>query len=209
MKSILGKKVGMTQIFLEDGELIPVTVVEAKPMVVTQIKTKEKEGYDAIQVGYGELKQKHSNKAKDGHFAKANVELKKYLREIKIDENDKYEVGQEILINIFAEKDKIDITGISKGKGTQGSIVRHNYSRGPQSHGSKSHRVSGARSAGTFPGRVLKGTKASGKMGHDRVTVQNLEVAKIIEDKNLILIKGAIPGNKGGLVIIKETVKKK
>lgn len=197
----------MTQLFDENGVVIPVTVVEAGPIVVTQIKTQATDGYNAVQVGYLERKEKHSNQPMKGHFAKAGVELKKHLREFLVESTEGYEIGQEIKADIFEEADHVDVIGTSKGKGTQGSIKRHNYSRGPESHGSKSHRVAGARSAGSYPARVFKGRKGSGKMGHDRVTVQNLEVVRVDVDKNLLLIKGAIPGPKGGLVTIKETFK--
>ena len=207
MKGILGKKLGMTQLFDENGVVIPVTVVEAGPIVVTQIKTEEADGYKAVQVGYLERKEKHSNQPMNGHFAKAGVELKKHLREFLVDNTDDYQLGQEIKVDVFEVKDHVDVVGTSKGKGTQGSIKRHNYSRGPEAHGSKSHRVAGARSAGSYPARVFKGRKGSGKMGNERVTVQNLEVVRVDVDKNLLLIKGAIPGPKGGLVTIKETVK--
>lgn len=197
----------MTQLFDENGAVIPVTVVEAGPIVVTQIKTEEADGYKAVQVGYLERKEKHSNQPMKGHFAKAGVELKKHLREFLVDNTDDYQLGQEIKADVFEAKDHVDVIGTSKGKGTQGSIKRHNYSRGPEAHGSKSHRVAGARSAGSYPARVFKGRKGSGKMGNERVTVQNLEVVRVDVDKNLLLIKGAIPGPKGGLVTIKETIK--
>ncbi|MDO5718213.1 MAG: 50S ribosomal protein L3 [Tissierellia bacterium] len=207
MKGILGKKVGMTQIFLEDGSVVPVTVVEAGPMIVTQVKTVENDGYNSIQVGYVDRKEKHVTQPLRGHFNKVNVGYKKYLREFRVDESTEYNPGDEIKVDIFSEDDRVDVVGTSKGKGTQGPIKRHNYGRGPESHGSKSHRVGGARSAGTYPGKVLKGRKGAGKMGHERVTVQNLSVVRVDAEKNLILLKGAIPGPKGGLVTIKETVK--
>ena len=207
MKSILGKKIGMTQIFDENGIVTPVTVVQAGPMVVTQVKTKDTDGYNAIQVGYGELKEKHLTKPLKGHFNKANVAYKKNLREIRIDEGETFEPGQEINVSLFAAGDVIDVIGTSKGKGTQGAIRRWNYGRGPMGHGSKSHRVGGARAAGSYPARVFPGTKGSGKMGHDRVTVQNLTVVRVDEENNMILIKGVLPGPKGGLVTIREAKK--
>ena len=207
MKGILGRKLGMTQLFEESGKVVPVTVVQAGPMFVTQIKTIENDGYKAIQVGYVERKEKHANQPMKGHFAKSNVELKRYLREFLVENPEEFELGQEIKVDVFEEKDVVDVVGTSKGKGTQGSIKRHNYGRGPMGHGSKSHRVAGARSAGSYPARVFKGRKGSGKMGHDRVTVQNLEVVRVDADKNLLLIKGAIPGPKGGLVTVKEAKK--
>lgn len=205
MRSVLGTKVGMTQIFNEDGIVIPVTVIEVKPNIVTQIKTVENDGYNAIQVGYGDVKEKKVNEPKKGHLK--NSALRKHLREIRLDDVENYEVGQEIDVNIFEENELVDVIGISKGKGTQGAIKRHNYGRGPESHGSKSHRVAGARSASAYPGRVFKGRAGSGKMGHERITVQNLTVVKIMADDNAILVKGAIPGPKGGLVTVREAVK--
>ncbi|MDO4605253.1 MAG: 50S ribosomal protein L3 [Helcococcus sp.] len=207
MKGILGRKLGMTQLFEESGKVVPVTVVQAGPMFVTQIKTIENDGYKAIQVGYVERKEKHANQPMKGHFAKSNVELKRYLREFLVENPEEFELGQEIGVDVFEANDVVDVVGTSKGKGTQGSIKRHNYGRGPMGHGSKSHRVAGARSAGSYPARVFKGRKGSGKMGHDRVTVQNLEVVRVDADKNLLLIKGAIPGPKGGLVTVKEARK--
>lgn len=207
MKSLLGKKVGMTQVFDADGVVTPVTVIELGPVVVTQIKTVETDGYDAIQVGYQDMKEKHANRPLKGHFNKANVGLKKVLREIPVVEGESYELGQEINASIFAENDIVDVVGTSKGKGTQGAIKRWNYGRGPMGHGSKSHRVAGARSAGSYPARVFPGRKGSGKMGHDRVTVQNLKVVRVDAENNIILVKGAIPGPKGGLVTVKTAVK--
>ena len=176
MKSILGKKVGMTQIFTEDGNLIPVTVIEAGPMVVTQIKTLETDGYDAVQVGFMDKKEKRVTKPLKGHFDKVQVGYKKVLREFPIENGETFETGQEIKADVFEADDRVDIVGTSKGKGTQGVIKRWNFGRGPETHGSKSHRTSGARAAGTYPGRVFKGTKEAGKMGHERVTIQNLQV---------------------------------
>lgn len=207
MKGILGRKLGMTQLFDENGKVTPVTVVEAGPVVVTQIKTNEVDGYSAIQVGFMELKEKHSNQPMKGHFAKANTELKRHLREFLVENTEEYTLGQELTAEVFSTNDIVDVIGTSKGKGTQGSIKRHNYGRGPEGHGSKSHRVAGARSAGSYPARVFKGRKGSGKMGHDRVTVQNLEIIKVDVEKNLLLIKGAIPGPKGGLVTVQEARK--
>ena len=208
MKSILGKKIGMTQIFTEDGTVVPVTVVEAGPMFVTQVKTVETDGYNAIQCGYVDKKEKKVTKPLKGHFDKVSVEYKRFVREFRLNEGETFETGQEIKVDLFAEGDKVDVIGTSKGKGTQGAIKRWNYGRGPEGHGSKSHRVAGARSAGTYPGRVLKGRKASGKTGNKKSTVQNLVVVKVDVEKNLILVKGAIPGPKGGLVTIREAVKR-
>ena len=206
MKGILGKKLGMTQIFTEAGDVIPVTVVEAGPVVVTQIKTTEKEGYNAVQVGYGEVKEKSLNKPQKGHLAAANV-LKKHLKEFRMDSVEGYTVGQEIKADIFAAGEKIDVTGTSKGKGFQGPIKRHGQSRGPESHGSRYHRRPGSMGACSFPGRVFKNKKLAGHMGSVTVTVQNLEVVRVDAEKNLILVKGAIPGPKGSMVTIKEAVK--
>jgi large subunit ribosomal protein L3 len=206
MKGILGKKLGMTQIFAEDGIVIPVTVVEAGPIVVTQIKTVEKDGYNAVQIGFGETKEKSLNKPQKGHLAAANV-LKKHLKEFRVDSVEGYTVGQEIKADLFTTGEKIDVSGISKGKGFQGPIKRHGQSRGPESHGSRYHRRPGSMGAASFPGRVFKNKKLAGHMGSVKVTVQNLEVVKVDADKNLILIKGAIPGPKGSVVTIKEAVK--
>ncbi|MFZ5966793.1 MAG: 50S ribosomal protein L3 [Bacillota bacterium] len=207
MKGILGRKLGMTQIFTEAGAVIPVTVIEAGPVVVTQIKTMENDGYSAIQVGFEDTKEHRLNKPEKGHLNKAGVSAKKFLQEFRVENAALYKIGQEIKVDIFAEGSKIDVTGISKGKGTQGTIKRHNASRGPMTHGSKSHRLGGSLGAGTSPGRVFKGQPMFGRMGNEQITVQNLEVAKIDANRNLLLIKGAIPGPKGGLVTIKETVK--
>ena len=209
MKSILGKKIGMTQIFQEDGVVIPVTVIEAGPMIVTQIKNEEVDGYNAIQVGYVDRKESKINQPMKGHFGKADLGYKKYLREFATTEDDNFELGQEIKVDLFQDGDVVDVVGTSKGKGTQGAIKRHNYGRGPQGHGSKSHRVAGARSAAAYPGRVFKGRAGSGKMGNARVTVQNLEIVRVDSERNLLLIKGAVPGPKGGLITVRQAVKSK
>ena len=206
MKGILGKKIGMTQIFTEHGEVIPVTVVEAGPVVVTQIKTTENDGYTAIQVGFGDAKEKSLNKPQKGHLAAANT-LKKHLKEFRVDSVEGYTVGQEIKADLFAAGELIDVTGISKGKGFQGPIKRHGQSRGPESHGSRYHRRPGSMGACSYPGRVFKNKKLAGHMGSVKVTVQNLEVVRVDADKNFILVKGAIPGAKGSVVTIKEAVK--
>lgn len=208
MKNMIGRKIGMTQIFKEDGSVVPVTVVEAGPLVVVQKKTVETDGYNAIQVGFQNIKEQRINKPTKGHFDKGNVAYKKYLKEFRVENPDAYEIGQEIKADTFAEGDLIDVTGTSKGKGTQGVIKRHGFGRGRESHGSKFHRMPGGLSAGTYPGRVFKGHRMMGRMGNERVTVQNLEVVRVDAEKNLILIKGAIPGPKKGIVTIKETVKK-
>ena len=206
MKGILGKKIGMTQIFTEVGAVVPVTVVEAGPVVVTQIKTVEKDGYNAVQVGFGDVKEKSLNKPQKGHLAAANT-LKKHLKEFRVDSVEGYTVGQEIKADLFAAGEMIDVTGISKGKGFQGPIKRHGQSRGPESHGSRYHRRPGSMGACSFPGRVFKNKKLAGHMGSVKVTVQNLEVVRIDAEKNLILVKGAIPGAKGSVVTLKEAVK--
>ena len=206
MKGLLGKKVGMTQIFTEQGEVIPVTVVEAGPVVVTQIKTAEKDGYTAIQVGFEDAKEKALNKPQKGHLAAANT-LKKHLKEFRVDSVDGYTVGQEIKADLFAAGELIDVTGISKGKGFQGPIKRHGQSRGPETHGSRYHRRPGSMGACSYPGRVFKNKKLAGHMGSVKVTVQNLEVVRVDADKNFILVKGAIPGAKGSVVTIKEAAK--
>ena len=207
-KAILATKVGMTQIFNENGMLIPVTVLQATPNVVTQVKTEENDGYAAVQVGFGEIRDVLVNKPRKGHFAKAGVANKRFLREFKFENAAEYTVGQEIKADIFAEGDKIDATGISKGKGFQGAIKRHGLSRGPMGHGSKYHRHAGSNGPATTPGRVFKGKHMPGHMGAVKVTVQNLEVVKVDVENNLILVKGAVPGSKKALVTLKETVKK-
>lgn len=207
MKAILGKKVGMTQVFTELGDVVPVTVVESGEMFVVQKKTVEKDGYNAIQVGFGKIKPVNVTKPIKGHFEKAKLEPKKFLREFRIDNIDDYEVGQKIGVEIFQAGEKVDVIGTSKGKGFAGSIKRHGHHRGPMSHGSKFHRLRGSLGASSYPAKVVKGTKAHGHMGHERVTVLNLEVIKVDVDKNAILLKGAIPGPKKGLVKIRETVR--
>ncbi|WP_326908375.1 50S ribosomal protein L3 [Sedimentibacter sp. MB31-C6] len=207
MKAILGKKVGMTQVFTEQGNVVPVTVVESGEMVVVQKKTVEKDGYNAIQVGFGNIKPINVTKPIKGHFEKSKVEPKKYLREFKVDNIDDYEVGQKIGVEIFEAGELVDVIGISKGKGFAGSIKRHGHHRGPMSHGSKFHRLRGSLGASAYPAKVVKGTKAHGHMGHERVTVLNLEVIKVDTDKNAILLKGAIPGPKKGLVSIREAIR--
>lgn len=206
-KALLATKVGMTQIFNENGALIPVTVLQAGPCSVTQVKTVENDGYSAVQVGFGDIREILVNKPRKGHFAKAGVANKKYLKEFKFENAADFTVGQEIKVDIFAEGDRIDATGTSKGKGFQGAIKRHGQSRGPMAHGSKFHRHAGSNGAATSPGRVFKGKHMPGQMGNVKVTVQNLEVVKIDTENNVILVKGAVPGPKKAMVILKETVK--
>lgn len=207
MKTLLGKKVGMTQIFAEDGTVIPVTVIEAGPETVIQVKTIDTDGYSAVQVGYEEQKPQRLNKPATGHFAKSGITPKKHLAEFRTQDGEAYEIGQEITVADFEEGMKIDVTGTSKGKGTQGNIKRHGHRRGPMSHGSKHKRLAGALAAGTYPSRVFKGNKAPGRMGRDTVTVQNIVLVKIVADRNLMLVKGAVPGKKGGLLKIRPAIK--
>ncbi len=206
-KAILTTKVGMTQVFGENGELIPVTVLQAGPLYVTQVKTVENDGYAAVQVGFGDIRESLVNKPRKGHFAKAGVANKRFLKEFRFENAADYKVGQEIKADIFAVGDRIDATAKSKGKGYQGAIKRHGLSRGPMKHGSKYHRHAGSNGAATSPGRVFKGKKMPGQMGNVKVTVQNLEVVRVDAEKNLILVKGAVPGAKKSLVMLKETVK--
>ena len=211
-KAILAKKIGMTQVFAENGELVPVTVLEAGPCVVVQKKTVENDGYSAVQVGFLDARQNvrgnyYVNKPKKGHFDKAGVTPKKFIREFLLADADSFEVGQEIKADVFAAGDKVDVSGVSKGKGFQGAIKRHGQSRGPMSHGSKYHRGLGSLSAGTTPGRVKKGKRMPGHMGNKRITVQNLTIVRTDAEKNLILVKGAVPGPRGVLLTIKNTVK--
>ena len=206
-KAILATKVGMTQIFNEDGQLIPVTVLQAGPCVVTQVKTEENDGYAAVQVGFGDIRESLVNKPEKGHFDKAGVAVKRFVKEFRFDNAAEYAVGQEIKADIFADGDHIDVTAVSKGKGFQGAIKRHGQSRGPMAHGSKYHRHAGSNGSATTPGRVFKGKHMPGHMGAVRVTVQNLEVVSVDAEKNLILVKGAVPGPKKSLVMLKESVK--
>lgn len=208
-KGILGKKLGMTQIFSAEGLLIPVTVIEAGPCTVVQKKTMDNDSYLAVQLGFGERRERLFNKPQKGHFAKAKVKPLRYLREIRVNTNDDFaslNVGDSVDVSIFAEGEKVDVTGTSKGKGFQGSIKRHNHGRGPMAHGSKYHR--GVGSLGPVdPARVFKGHKLPGRMGGDKVTTQNLEIVKVDQDRNLLLVKGSVPGLKGSFVIVKNAVK--
>jgi large subunit ribosomal protein L3 len=207
-KGILGRKIGMTQVFAENGDLIPVTVIEATPNVVLQKKTMEKDGYEAIQLGFEDLSEKRANKPQIGHAAKANTAPKRFIREIRGANVDEYEVGQEVKVDIFAEGDIVDVTGISKGKGFQGAIKRHGQSRGPMAHGSRYHRRPGSMGA-IAPNRVFKSKELPGRMGGERVTIQNLKIVKVDPERNLLLIKGNVPGPRKGLVIVKSAVKAK
>lgn len=207
-KAILAKKVGMTQLFFDNGELIPITVLIAGPCYVTQIKTNETDGYNAIQVGFWD-KSKNVLKPLQGIFSKAGVSPKRYLREFKFAESKDYKVGDEIKVDEFSVGEFIDATGISKGKGFQGSIKRHGHQRGPMAHGSKYHRGVGSMSSTTTPGRVKKGKKMPGHMGHEKITIQNLKIMRIDADKNLLFVKGSVPGPKNSLILIKNSVKAK
>ena len=204
-KAILAKKVGMTQIFNEAGELVPVTVLQAGPCVVTQVKTIENDGYEAVQVGFEDIREKLVNKPVKGMFDKAGVSYKRYVREFKLE--GEYSVKDEIKVDVFEAGDKIDATAIAKGKGFQGAIKRHGQSRGPMAHGSKYHRHAGSNGSCSTPSRVFKGKKMPGHMGGKKVTTQNLEVVRVDAEKNLLLVKGAVPGPKKSLVTIKESVK--
>lgn len=206
-KAILATKVGMTQVFTEDGALIPVTVLKAGPCVVTQVKTVENDGYAAVQVGYADIREKLVNKPRKGQFDKAGVSYKRYIREFKFENAEEYKVADEIKADIFAAGDKVDATAISKGKGFQGAIKRHGQHRGPMAHGSKFHRHAGSNGAASDPSKVFKGKKMPGQMGNKRITIQNLEVVKVDAENNILLVKGAVPGPKKCLVTIKETVK--
>ena len=206
-KAIIGRKVGMTQIFDENGVAIPVTVIEAGPCTVVQVKTTETDGYDAVQLGYGEVKEHKVNKPEKGHFTKGNVKPTKHLREFRLDDVSGAKVGDEIKVDIFAEGDTVDIQGKTKGKGFQGVIKRHGQSRGPMGHGSMYHRRPGSMGSTSTPGRVFKGKKLPGHMGNATVTIQNLKVVKVDTEKNAILVKGSVPGNKGVILKIKDAVK--
>ena len=206
-KAILATKVGMTQIFNEDGVLTPVTVLQAGPCVVTQVKTEDNDGYKAVQVGFVDKREKLINKPMKGHFDKAGVSYKRYVREFKFENAEEYAVAQEIKADIFTAGDKIDATAISKGKGFQGAIKKIGQHRGPMAHGSKFHRHQGSNGACSDPSKVFKGKGMPGHMGHKQITVQNLEIVKIDVENNLLLVKGAVPGPKKALVTVKETVK--
>ena len=207
MKTLIGKKVGMTQIFDEKGRVIPVTVIEAGPCVVAQVKSVETDGYNAIQLGFGDVKESKLNKPEKGHFAKANIAPKKHLREFRLESVEGITVGTELTVSEFAEGDKLDIQGTSKGKGFQGVIKRHGQHRGPMGHGSMYHRRPGSMGPTSTPGRVFKGKKLPGHMGRVTVTIQNLDVVKVDNDKNVVLVKGSVPGPKGAILKLKASVK--
>ena len=206
-KAILGKKIGMTQLFRADGTMIPVTVIEAGPCPVVQLKTKGNDGYEAVQMGFCEAREKLISKPEKGHCAKANVKPLRYLREFRLEDCGSYSVGQVVKADVFAEGDRVDISGRSKGKGFQGTIKRWNQSRGRKTHGSHSYRVAGSMSACSSPSRVFKTKNLPGHMGQENITVQNLEVVRVDAERNLLLVKGAVPGAKGGVVAVKSAVK--
>ena len=207
VKEIYGTKIGMTQIFDENGVAIPVTAIEAKPLTVVAKKTMDKDGYNAIVVSFGEIKEKNANKPHKGIFAKAGVETQRYLREIKVENVDEYEIGSRITVDAFTTEDNVDVQGTSKGKGFQGVIKRHGQHRGPMGHGSMYHRRPGSMGSTTTPGRVFKGKKLPGHMGSQTSTILNLDVVKIDTDKNVILVKGSIPGAKKSIVRVRKSVK--
>ena len=206
-KAILGKKIGMTQVFTEDGQLIPVSVIQAGPCQVVQKKTEEVDGYTAVQVGYEDKKERRANKPEKGHFQKANVPVKKYLKEFKLDNAAELNVGDELTVEQFADGDVLDVTGTSKGQGFAGTIKRWGTHRGPMTHGSHYHRGPGSLGACSDPSRVFKGKKMPGHYGVVKVTIQNLDLVKIDKERNLLLVKGSIPGPKGGLVVVRNAVK--
>ena len=206
MKAIIGKKVGMTQIFDENGTVIPVTVIEAGPCTVAQVKSVDTDGYNAVQLGFGEVKDKHINKPEKGHFAKSKLAAKKHLREFRVDSVD-VKVGDEVKADVFVAGDKIDVQGTTKGKGFQGVIKRHGQHRGPMGHGSMYHRRPGSMGSTSTPGRVFKRKKLPGHMGVQTVTIQNLDVVRVDMDKNVILVKGSVPGCKGAILKIKSAVR--
>ena len=199
---VIGKKVGMTQIFNEEGLAVPVTVIKVDPIVVTQVKTVETDGYNAIQVGTVAAKEKHLTKAQIGHFAKNKLENFRHLQEFRVDNPQDYTVGQQIELSVLSDVQKVDVTGTSIGKGFQGTVKRHNFSRGPMAHGSKNHREPGSIGAGTTPSRVIKGKRMAGNMGNERVTITKLRLVKVDSENSLILIKGSVPGSEGKLVTI-------
>lgn len=205
-KALLGKKLGMTQIFSPEGKIIPVTVISAGPCVIAQVKTTENDGYQAVQLGYKEVKESKLNKPDAGHCKAAGIEPVKYFREVRIDDSSAYQVGQQLTAEVFAAGDHVDISGISKGKGFAGTIKRWNDARGPMGHGSKSHRRPGTTGA-KGPARVFKGKHSPGQLGHEKVTIQNLEIVRVDTERNLILVKGAVPGPKEGLLLIKSSIK--
>ena len=206
-KTLVGRKIGMTQVFNEEGRAIPVTVIEAGPCIVAQVKTVETDGYNAIQLGFSDIKESKLNKPEKGHFTKSKLALKKYLKEFRVDSVEEIKVGDELKADVFQKGDKVDIQGISKGKGFQGVIKRHGQHRGPMGHGSMYHRRPGSMGSTSTPGRVHKGKKLPGHMGVDTITIQNLEVVNVDLDKNVLLVKGSVPGANGAILKIRQSVK--
>lgn len=206
-KAIIGTKMGMTQVFKEDGTMVPVTVIKAGPCAVVQLKTVENDGYAAVQLGFEDKKENNANKCEKGHFAKSGVAPKKVVKEMKFENAAEYNLADEVKVDIFQVGDRVDITGTSKGKGYQGGIKRHGFARGPMAHGSKYHRASGSMGSSATPSHVLKGKKLPGQMGNERSTMLNLEVVVVDTDKNVLLVKGAVPGIRGSVVTVRETVK--
>jgi len=202
---VIGKKLGMTQVFDNEGLAVPVTVIQVNPLTVTQVKAKETDGYEAIQVGYEPAKEKHLTKAQIGHFAKNKLENFRHTKEFRVEDASKFEVGQKIDLSVLADVQKVDVTGISIGKGFQGTVKRWNFGRGPMGHGSKNHREPGSIGAGTTPGRVIKGKRMAGNMGNEQVTITKLTVVRVDNENNLLLVKGAVPGCEGRMVTIKPT----
>lgn len=206
VSTILGRKLGMTQVWSEDDNLLPVTVIQAGPCTVAQIKSEETDGYAAIQIGFGDISDKHVNKPMAGHFAKAGVAPMKYLREVRVDDSSQYSLGDQVTVEAFNEVKRVDVTGISKGKGFAGVMKRYNFGGGPGGHGSHFHRIPGSVGMCATPSRVLKGLRLPGHMGNERVTVRNLEVISVDTEQNLLLVKGAVPGGKGALVTVRQAL---
>lgn len=204
-KGLIGKKLGMTQIFDADGHRVPVTVIEAGPCIVVQRRTRDRDGYEAIQLGFGEVKDSKLNRPMKGHFQSKNVPPRRYLREFRVANVDEYEVGQELKADVFEEDEYVDVTGVSLGKGFQGAIKRHGFGRGPKSHGSRYHRGPGGLSGSSYPSRVFKGRKLPGRMGGERVTVRGLKVVKVDPERNLLFVRGSVPGARGSYLMIRST----
>lgn len=209
MKALLGKKLGMTQVFVEGDRLVPVTVIEVGPCVVTQVKTEKNDGYSAIQIGFEDVEERKANKPIKGHFAKHKLALKRYLAEVRVDDPTQYEPGATLTAEVFSAGERADVVGVSKGKGFQGVMKRHGFSGGPASHGSHFHRSPGSIGAAATPSRVAKGRKMAGQMGNKQVTSMNLEIVKVDPEQNIVLLRGAIPGAKGSLVMVKQSSKSK
>jgi large subunit ribosomal protein L3 len=209
VKAIFGTKLGMTQVFDASGDVVPVSVVKAEPCVITQLKSKDKDGYDAVQIGYGQVKERKLTSPQKGHFQKAGVRATRYLAEIRVEELNGYELGQEIKVSVLEEGDSVKVTGVSRGKGFTGVVKRHGFRGGPGTHGSMFHRAPGSIGASSFPSKVDKGKRFPGRMGGERVTARGLKVMRVDQEKNLILLKGSVPGPKGGWVLIQEDRKKK